>query len=134
MILSTALLMLLAIEPGAAPADAPLGPPDQTIVRRRAQWVALTGGVLVVGGATVWIIGTRQYLNANRPDHTPGQIQVEQESALHNSLGGIGLVSVGICALGVAVAMWQLSLAGPTSVSFSPMPGGGALVIGGSLP
>ena len=88
---------------------------------------------MITAGLVFWTIGVQQTERILTSDLNADERQKAQDNADHNSLGGASLVMAGACVLGIAAVMWQT--APPAQrLSISPIPGGGILSLGGSIP
>ena len=122
-------LRMAALVPEAPPEPAGRKLEGWERVHQRAAYVGAFGATFLVGGATLWVISQYQYQRAVH-DLSQGRI----DSAVHNNIGGMALMGVGLCAVGVAAVMAN---AGPgpapakPKVVLLPAAGGGGAYVSG---
>lgn len=90
---------------------------------------AATGGTFLLGGAALWAIGSLQLQSALLADGQRNETRYV--AGLHNQLGGVALVALGLCGVGVSIVTWRWSAPG-TQMTIAGR--GNGFVLSGSFP
>lgn len=103
-----AMLALGQVPPDSTAPSPPTSvtPPAQLDAVRSRAWVpAVVGGALLVGGGLAIAVGQAQYASgmALDPDIRQGRL----DQAAYKTVGGVALVGLGVCALGLSAFMWK---------------------------
>jgi hypothetical protein len=119
----------------------PPPPAEQSVLRPAGLVTAIAGGVLAVGGTTMFIIGRGQAGQVLAPTGAliPGGSEedaMKARSATSTQSAGVAVAGLGVAAIGAGLAMWMMAPAEPvkTSVFAAPVPGGAGVFVTGELP
>lgn len=97
-------------------------------VRARAWIPAVVGGVLALGGAAAVTVGALQTHAASslEPDAQAARL----DSARYNTVGGVALLGLGACVLGLSALMYFWTPSPAVSMSIVPGRSGATVVLG----
>jgi|CXWL01.1.fsa_nt_gi hypothetical protein len=129
-----ALAAVIALGQAPTPSPPPTSQPEARLnaVRSRAWIPALIGGVLVAGGGLA--IGVGRFQHASAMTLEPGIHEGRLNQAAYNTVGGVALVSLGACTLGLSAFMWKWESFSQVRFSLALDGRGGFFAFSGTLP